>query len=501
MGLAAGDLRARSMAGYDVVRRLAEGGMAEVHLARQVSGHMERLVVLKVPLAHLADETTFLRMFRAEASLAAQLSHPNIVSILDVADVDGLPCIVMEYLQGLDLREAMIRLGRAGQRVPAGIAVMVALGTALGLGYAHRKKTADGKPLGIVHRDVSPHNIFLTRDGGVKLLDFGVAKSATQIEKTKTGVVKGKLAYLAPEQLTTNVLDGRTDQWSLGVVLWEMLCGRRLFRREGGEAQVLNAVLNDPIAPPSSMGAPPDLDRIVLRCLNRKPDGRYPTCDALAADLQVFLRDAGAPPDSLALADFVEQLEPSRASARPDGEETLDDVDVKTISASASIPSGLALTSVSASGFEVTELPLDAPDPWQGQVPPDRGARGAALRRRDGLTAVRPPPPIDEEAERVTRPGKSSLPEVRRMQRADAEAPPPRDDAPPTERSTHQPRRIARKRSWLLPAVVVVVALVVLATWVAVGVARGSDRTSPAKDTQQNEGTPGARSARNEEDR
>ena len=295
---------------YELLRRLATGGMADVFLARQVlGGRSERLVVLKSILSGLADRPEFVSMFLDEARLAAQLQHPNVVQILDVSMLGNRPCIVMEYLNGFDAAWIYRRSALIHRVITPAETAALAAGAAYGLGYAHRKAALDGTPLRIVHRDVSPHNVLLTREGVVKILDFGIARTSQQIHTTQAGVLKGKIPYMSPEQMAGQPIDGRADLFGLGVVMWELTTGSRLFRRET-EVLSMQAVLFDVIPPPSSARPeiPPELDDIIMKALDRDPDQRYATGEDLAQDLERFVQSAQSGAPHLLLSRLIEEL-------------------------------------------------------------------------------------------------------------------------------------------------------------------------------------------------
>ncbi len=260
---------------YEILASLAKGGMGEVLVARERAGDIfSRLVVLKAPLRHLCEEEEFLTSFLDEARLTAQLRHPNIAQVHDVVDLDGRPCMVMEYLTGYDLNQILRRAAKDAREIPIEVAVAVIHDIAAALAYAHGANDHLGRALGVVHRDISPHNVFLTRDGMVKLIDFGVARSAARSSKTATGVLKGKLAYMAPESLRARPTDARADIWALGVVAWELLTHQRLFRKE--DADTVGLVLSREIPSLTEMRPEidPELDAIVSQMLRREPDAR-----------------------------------------------------------------------------------------------------------------------------------------------------------------------------------------------------------------------------------
>lgn len=263
------------MGSYALEDLLAVGGMAEVFLARAEDGPWTgRRVVVKRVLEHLADAEELREMFAREGALAMALDHPNIVRVIDIGEQEGVPFLAMEWLDGLDLRTVLAAAMERGERMYPAHACAIAASIAAGLHHAHARVDAAGRSLGIVHRDVSPHNIFLTRDGQVKLLDFGIAKTNRAVA-TRTGIVRGKAAYMAPEQLAGLDVDARADLFALGVVLWEMLTGRRLWPIDS-ETGVARAV-RDESAPPPSVHVPEtagELDAIVLALLAKFPSAR-----------------------------------------------------------------------------------------------------------------------------------------------------------------------------------------------------------------------------------
>lgn len=274
---------------YRIVSPLGKGGMAEVFLAAwEVAPNSHRPVVIKRLYAHLGDDPNLVQMFIDEARLACELEHENIVKTIEVGVIDGRCCIAMEHLAGQPLQQ-LLREGWARGGVPVDVALHIAIRALDGLGYAHEHRDHRGEPLGIVHRDISPHNIFITNNGQVKLLDFGIAKATGRESRTATGYIKGKLAYIAPEQARAEAVDRRADIWSVGVVLWELLSGARLFRADT-DAATLAATLDAEIVPPSTRRSivTPELDRIVMRALRRDVKERYPTAWAMKRDLEQF---------------------------------------------------------------------------------------------------------------------------------------------------------------------------------------------------------------------
>ncbi len=258
---------------YTLLRRLGHGGMAEVFLAKQMSeGGFEKLVVLKRILPHLASGPEFVTMFLDEARVAADLRHPNIVTIADVGRVGETLFMVMEFLHGQDVRKVQRKVAAFGQMIPFGHACQMVIDAAAGLHYAHTKRDLNGQMLSIVHRDVSPQNIIVTFEGGTKIVDFGIAKAAGQSTQTSAGVLKGKYTYMSPEQAQGEIVDARTDQFALGIVLWELLTMRRLFKRDT-EGQTLEAIIDGAVPRPKRFrdDCPPGIEDVVTARLWRSP--------------------------------------------------------------------------------------------------------------------------------------------------------------------------------------------------------------------------------------
>jgi len=281
---------------YALGPAIASGGMATVHLGR-VTGSLgfTRTVAIKRLHERFAQDPKFVSMFVDEARLAARVRHPNVVPTLDVLVDSGEVFVVLEYVHG----EALHRLARAlpaGQTAPLRVASGIAFGVLLGLHAAHDARNERGEPLRIVHRDVSPQNVVLGPDGVARLLDFGVAKAFGRMRTTEDKEVKGKLAYLAPEQLRSSKLDQRTDVYAASVVLWELLVGRKLFASDEAPA-VLYAIMHGEIEPPSRYASEcsPALDAIVMRGLARKAEDRWPTARAMALALEDCVPPATAP--------------------------------------------------------------------------------------------------------------------------------------------------------------------------------------------------------------
>ncbi len=258
--------------------------MGEIFLARQVGlAGFDRLVILKTMLPELAEEEGLVEQFLDEARVAAKLNHPNIVSMYEVGEWQGRYFIAMEYISGDHVGRLLMAARRAGLKMPPLVAAKIIHDAALALDHAHTARDVDGTPLTVVHRDVSPQNIMVRDDGVTKVIDFGIARAANRSVRTRTGCIKGKAPYMAPEQIAGKPLDGRTDQFALGIVFWELLTHERLFYAEN-DVDVLRMVLNYRIPPPSSVvpNVPPELDEVVLHMLERAPEARYVSCGAVA---------------------------------------------------------------------------------------------------------------------------------------------------------------------------------------------------------------------------
>ncbi len=276
---------------YFLVRKLAEGGMAEIFLAKQLGAEgFERNVVIKRMLKHLTEVSDFVKMFLDEARLAARLAHQNVVQIYDLGLADGCYYICMEYLAGEDFSTILRTAGRRREYVPIQLALRVIADAAQGLHYAHDAMDDQGNPLNIVHRDISPSNIYVTYQGQVKVLDFGIARAESRLAQTTAGVVKGKYMYMAPEQARGLIVDRRADVFSLGISLFEALTNVRPFSRDNDLA-ILNAVLSGDFPQPRRLrpDLPAEVEQIVLKAMAIKPEDRYATAAELVGAIERYL--------------------------------------------------------------------------------------------------------------------------------------------------------------------------------------------------------------------
>ncbi len=296
---------------YTLRYRVAQGGMASVYLARltaqTTSGAFGKWVALKTIHPHIATQPRFVTMFLDEARLAARLDHPNLCSVFDFGEESGTYFLAMEYLHGETLGGLARHVWSSGSPMPYELAARAVADAARGLHAAHELCLPNGSPAGVVHRDVSPENLFVTYTGTTKVVDFGVARSNQQADHTHTGELKGKVAYMSPEQIRELGTDRRTDVWALGVVLWEVTVGKRLFRRDS-DAETLFAVLRDPIPRPSSIrrGYPASLEAVVMWALVRDPAERCPSAQEFARALDGWVAAAGLPSGAPELAEFMQ---------------------------------------------------------------------------------------------------------------------------------------------------------------------------------------------------
>jgi serine/threonine protein kinase len=300
---------------YEILAKLAEGGMAEIFLARgATTAGIERHVVLKRILRERAHDVELVRMFLDEARLAAQLQHPNIAQVYDVGRLGESYFFTMEYVHGETVRTIHKHAQAAGAEVPVPTVLAIAAGAAAGLHHAHERKGPNGRPLGIVHRDVSPANLIVSYEGHVKLVDFGVAKAEDRAGQTMSGTVKGKIAYLSPEQCRNQPADRRSDLFSLGIVMWEALVGEHLYKRDS-DFLTMSAIVDEVPAPPSSRRSdvPRELDAIVLRLLAKDPRARFQTAQELVEVIENVSATLGAPLTPSFLARFMRQWFGERA--------------------------------------------------------------------------------------------------------------------------------------------------------------------------------------------
>ena len=311
---------------YRVLERLNSGGMAEVFIAESagIEGFKKQVAIKRV-LPHLSEKKRFIAMFLDEARLSAHLSHSNVVQVFDIGVGDNAYFIVMEYVDGADLKGVIEYMRQNGRAFPVEAAVYIVAKMCEGLSYAHELKGTDGTPLRIVHRDVSPPNVLITKYGEIKIVDFGLAKATSQLAKSEAGIIKGKFSYLAPEAALGGEVDHRADVFAVGIILWEILAGRRLFLGES-DFQTVKLVQQAAVPPLSKFhrDVPPELESIVARALAQDPDRRYQTARDLARDLTGFLFRFGRPVTAWDIAELVRGAMSVRKKTVPDKASIID---------------------------------------------------------------------------------------------------------------------------------------------------------------------------------
>ena len=399
---------------YTLYERIASGGMATVHLARLMGPvGFARVVAIKRLHPHLARDPDFTSRFLDEARLAARIRHPNVVSTLDVEAIDDELFLVMDYVDGESLGRLVRASSRINERVPIANAASIIVGVLHGLHAAHEARSEKGSPLDIIHRDVSPQNVMVGVDGVARVLDFGVAKAAGQVNTTEHGVVKGKIAYMPPEQLRLGELDRRVDTYAAAVVLWEALAMRRLFEGEN-QAQVITQILETEIAPPSKYNpdVSPELDEVVLRGCSKKRDDRFDTAldmaDAIEAATGIAsqrtvglwvqrLAEASLGQRARAVAEIESETQthmPTPKDSRPDVEGAAFDAQATEafsgdIVAPASVQPVRAASSPEAPGSAPSQLStISASAASRPMAPKPRSSRNAILAGIAGALAI-----------------------------------------------------------------------------------------------------------------
>ncbi|MCC6215545.1 MAG: serine/threonine protein kinase [Polyangiaceae bacterium] len=303
---------------YRVIERIASGGMAEVFRAESAGLEgFKKTVAIKRVLPHLSEKKQFIGMFLDEARLCSHLSHSNCVQVFDVGVGDNTYFIVMEYVDGADLKSVIEFCRKRSSTVPIEEAILICVRICEGLAYAHELKDQKGRDLHIVHRDMSPPNVLITRFGEVKIVDFGLAKANSQLEKSDPGVIKGKFSYLSPEAALGQEIDARTDIFAVGIILWEMLAGRRLFM---GETDLDTVRQVQAARVPSVRQFNPDvtdeLEGVLMRGLAGDPAKRYRTARDFGRDLNNVLFNAGRPVSSFDIAKLVNAAMAERAAKK-----------------------------------------------------------------------------------------------------------------------------------------------------------------------------------------
>ncbi|MFH1809699.1 MAG: protein kinase [Pseudomonadota bacterium] len=388
---------------YRTEQQLATGGMGELYLARDTT--LDRWVVIKDLRRELHQDKRIARMFMDEARALARIDHPHICRIFDLGEADGRQFMVLEWVQGWDLWRVHNRLFRERTRMPIPIAVQLILDACAGLHAAHAATTTEGQPLNLVHRDIKPRNLMVTTGGLLKVLDFGVAKTAVQAERTQTGLVKGTLSYFSPEQCLGAPVDRRSDLFSLGTVLHELLCCRPLFQRSG-VGDVVAAILRDPIEPPLRPGEPtPEaLVAIVMRALHRDPARRFADAAAMGRALEQVIPAQDLPGREQIAAYFATLFPDDPRGDQPQAEPLRPQdstADAQEVSAASAPPSEVSAVTVPS-----TPAPVPQPEPTvRARVAvAELSAEPPTLRRERVVTPVtteRLTPPLVEPTPRV----------------------------------------------------------------------------------------------------
>jgi serine/threonine-protein kinase len=366
---------------YEVLAKLAMGGMAEIFLARGASATgVERYVVLKRVLRHKSSDTHFVSMFLDEARLAAQLQHPNIAQVYDIGKLGDSFFFTMEYVHGETVRNLLQRSHALRQHIPISTVLSVIAGAAAGLQHAHERKGMDGKPLGIVHRDVSPSNLMISFEGTVKVVDFGVAKAAHRSTETRSGTVKGKITYMSPEQCRGLDTDRRSDLFSLGIVMWEMLTIDRLFRRHS-DFDNMQAIVSEEVPPPSTIRAdiPPEIERICMRLLAKDPAARFQTADELHEAVEAAAVATGSALSASSLGRYMREIFGQRPEPWIELQSQLSHPEAHTVTGEP-LAMGPALTSPSDElDLQLSAVPLLSQRMTAQQEPAVPAARPALL--------------------------------------------------------------------------------------------------------------------------
>ncbi len=377
---------------YRVVDEIGTGGMASVHLARMDGpGGFQKWVAIKRIHPHLVEDDQFVDMFLDEARIAAGINHANVAQVFDLGKDDNTYWIAMEYLHGEPLREVMRRAEERRMRISPELAARICADAADGLHAAHELRGKNGQLLGLVHRDVTPHNLFLTYDGYTKVVDFGIAKVADRLSSTRAGTLKGKLAYMSPEQVRGAEVDRTTDIFALGVVLWELTTNQRLFRRDT-DLDTLEQVQACIVPPPSTIvpNYPVELESVVMKALSKRKQDRYPTGREFSRALQGFLMRQGAFVGPEEVSQFVRTVFADRIQKREAhlawAAEVTSTINVDQLRAgNASLPG-------SAQDLDLNDRDDDRP-PQRGAPPPPQASPPSGAR------PVAPPPPPQPTAQ------------------------------------------------------------------------------------------------------
>ncbi len=451
---------------YEIVAQLDSGGMADLFLGRRARDG--RCFALKSPKTPKDPADPLRRMFLDEARIAAHIRHENVVQIEELVEVDGRPFLVMEYLPGLSLSGLLREVVKRQRRLTPVSAVAIGAQIAAGLHAAHETKDSGGQLLNVVHRDISPQNIILSANGDIKLIDFGIAKARDRLVKTRANQVKGKLRYMAPEQMRQQPMDRRTDIFALGIVLWEMLAMRRLFHRLG-DAEVVRRIMAGEFSPPGKFApVPHDVDQLVLRCLDPDPERRPATADALRAGLLAAVPGAAA----------LERNEIASLVWAMHGSQLMHHIATLSVTAQ-----DLGLSKPPMSADEIVPLrtePMEQDAAVLALAEDDATEAGMSLPTdssvavldRDKAPAAQvfaPPPKVLAPIAAPSVPAVDESPPLPRISHRPSPVPPPPSIQPAADLDDgYQPVRTMGRGVWVVLAVVILVGFA-LAAWAAAG--------------------------------
>ncbi|APR74753.1 Serine/threonine protein kinase PrkC, regulator of stationary phase [Minicystis rosea] len=443
---------------YRVVERLASGGMAEVFIAESagIEGFKKQVAIKRV-LPSLSEKKRFIAMFLDEARLSANLTHSNVAQVFDIGVGDNAYFIVMEYVDGADLKAVIEHLRRGGRVFPIEHACYIAERLCEGLTYAHELRGGDGKPLEIIHRDMSPPNVLITKHGEVKIVDFGLAKATSQLEKSEAGVIKGKYGYLSPEAAQGQAIDHRTDIFAVGIILWEMLSGRRLFSGDTDFATV--KLVREAVIPSLrelNPAVPAELEKIIARALAREPDKRYATARDFGRDLTAFLFRHGHPVTAYDIAELVRTVVAQRRKSQPEKSSIIDKLIEEALLEFTSLQDDKNPTAPAARPDEPLKVGFEDIGSWADELAaPAMSVRSPSVTKKA--------PAAEESAP------EAAAPKATKAEPAKASAAPESTKAPPSstieraEESDEPAPPPAKGKSSMTAVVVLVVAAVVAA--------------------------------------
>jgi serine/threonine protein kinase len=432
----------REFGKYHLIETIAAGGMAELYRAKLYgAGGFEKDLAIKKVLPQLVQDDSFVQMFMDEAMITVTLSHGNIVSVIDFGEMDGEYYLVMEYVDGVNLQILIKKSQEINTPVPVPITCYTVLNICRGLDYAHRKVGPEGKPLQIVHRDVSPQNILLSFEGEVKIVDFGIARAASRITSTQAGVVKGKVAYMSPEQMTGQGVDNRADIFAAGILLYEMLTNRRPFEGETPQ-ETMAQISRGNFEKPNKLNKKVDkkLTAIVKKALERNPKKRYKTAGEMATALSDYLYRVGQHADAATLAAFIPKRLPD---ARP---RTIPPTPIRAIRRktdernAAKVPAPPPELSAQVNQQEIESQPDHFPVPAQKPVdsaPGRDNSDAVVVNDGEAISFVDLGLPPEYEPENSRRPTDPEHPQTRPLPQTAKSAVPPSEKPSSMNAETH----------------------------------------------------------------